>query len=126
MAKERSLAREKVLLLAQAALNKKAINPTVLDLRGLTDIADFFLIVSGNTSVQVRAIAEELERVSSVENFRIAQREGVSNAVWILLDLAEVVVHILRESERKFYDLEGLWKSAKSVRLPVPGTLAKT
>ncbi len=110
--------RQKARLLAYAALNKKALDPVILDLRGVSDIADYFVIVSGATTIQSQAIHQEIMRVSKENGLHISHTEGESSATWILLDMDDVVVHVFRQAERHFYRLEKLWHAAK--RLPLP------
>lgn len=113
----RTLSRQKARLLACAALNKKAHDPVILDLHGLSNLTDLFLIVSGRTDVQIRAILQELQRVCREEGYSIHHSEGEQAGSWVLLDLGDVVVHLFRQAEREFYDLEGLWRQAP--RIPV-------
>jgi ribosome-associated protein len=110
--------RQKARLLAYATTNKKAINPTILDLTELSNFTDYFVIASGKTDVQVRAIYQELERVCAAEKLPVLHVEGADAGAWILLDLGDVVVHLFRHSEREFYDLEKLWHKAKMIPLP--------
>lgn len=104
--------------MAYAALNKKAHDPVILDLTGLSDFTEYFVIASGRTDVQVRAIYQEIERICREERIPITHVEGADAAAWILADLGDVVVHIFRQTEREFYDLEGLWRQARRVSLP--------
>lgn len=94
---------------AQVAEDKKAQNIIILDLQGICMVTDYFLICSGNSTIQVKAIAEAIEeKLSQVERFPLHQRK-VKESGWILLDYGEVVVHIMRHEERDFYQLEKLW-----------------
>ena len=105
-------AKQKSLQLLRAALNKKASNPVLIRLEGLTSITDYFLIISGGSGKQVKAIAEavlEEGRKSRLERF---SAEGVQQGNWALLDYGDVIVHIFQPSIREFYDLEGLWAEA--------------
>ena len=113
----RTVSRQKARLLAYAALNKKAHDPVILDLHGLSNLTDLFLIVSGRTDVQVRAILQELQRICREERYAIHHSEGEQASSWVLLDLGDVVVHIFRQSEREFYDLERLWHQAPRISL---------
>ncbi|NTV52863.1 MAG: ribosome silencing factor [Candidatus Firestonebacteria bacterium] len=109
---------KKAQLVAFAALNKKALNPVILDLKELSSVSDFFVIVSGNTEIQVFAIYQEIERVCREEKIPIFHTEGSQGSKWILLDLGDVLVHIFRQSERDYYNLEELWHRAHPVALP--------
>lgn len=100
-----------------AAAEKKAIDPVILDLRSVSGVTDFFLICSGQSQVQVRAIADNiLDRVNE-EGLKLPQKEGYQDGVWVLLDFGQIVVHILQEGERQFYSLEQLWHDAKVIAL---------
>lgn len=108
-----SLAKTKELL--AAALVKKALDPVVLDLRGLTTLADYFLIVSGRSAKHVTAVAESVLEHAKDMKFHRLSAEGVSEGNWALLDYGDTIVHIFRRSTREFYDLEGLWCEAPRV-----------
>ena len=113
---------EKTILLAQAALEKKACDLVVLEVRDLTSIADYFIICSGRSDRQVQSIAQGMEEadVSAVSV------EGASRGHWVLMDFSDVIVHIFYEPVRRFYDLDGLWGDAPRVDLPEPySTLAE-
>ncbi len=115
---KRPTSRQKAVMIGYAAANKKALHPVILDLRQQSDIADYFVIASGNTDVQVRAIINEIERVCAEEGIRIFHSEGLGSGTWVLLDLGDVMVHIFRQSERRYYDLEKLCQGCKYVGLP--------
>ncbi len=108
---------ERILTALRAAAEKKALNPTVLDLRGIATFTDCFIITSGANVRQVQAIADEvLERLKQ-QGTRAARREGYQRAEWVLLDYGDFVVHVFEESARRFYDLERLWRDAPRVDL---------
>jgi ribosome-associated protein len=88
-----------------------------LPLEGRTIVADYFLIASGNSKVQTRAIADGIAERVREAGFPVARREGYADGGWILLDLSSVVVHIFTPDQRSFYNLERLW-SAPENRLP--------
>lgn len=110
--------RQKAKIIGYAALNKKAIQPVILDLRRQSDIADYFVIASGNTDVQVRTIFMEIERACREEGIKIFHSEGLGSWTWVLLDMGDVIVHLFRQSERRYYDLEKLFQGCKYVGLP--------
>jgi ribosome-associated protein len=103
----------------EAARNKKAEELVVLDLRGLSDVTDFFVICHGSSDRQVLAIAEGIE-TGLVRNLkrRPANIEGRRRAEWILLDYIDFVVHVFVEEKREFYRLERLWGDAPQLELP--------
>lgn len=95
-----------------AALSKKAYNPILLRLAGITPLTDYFLIVSARSNRQAKAIAEAMLERAHVEGYSPVSSEGMTQAKWILLDLGDVIVHVFHEPVREFYDLEGLWRDA--------------
>lgn len=100
------------------ALEKKAEDPVVLDLRQLTTMTDFFVIVSGNTGRQVEAIAEGIvDALEEHHRIPLLHKEDDDDARWLLLDYGAVIVHVFRQDARDFYDLERLWADAKQVAL---------
>jgi ribosome-associated protein len=116
---------ERALLLVGSALDKKACDLTVLEVRDLTSIADYFIICSGRSDRQVQSIAQGIEadaRESGVVPYAV---EGATRGHWVLMDFSDVIVHIFYEPVRLFYDLDGLWIDAPRVTLPEPySTLA--
>lgn len=100
----------------QAALDKKAFDIEVLDLRDLTSIADFFIICSASNERQTQAIADEVrERVREQTDARPLIVEGERPGTWVLLDYGDFVVHIFTQEARRFYALERLWGDAPNV-----------
>lgn len=113
-------AREKALLLARVALQKKPRDPLLLDVSKSCSFADFFLVLSGTSTRQTQALSSHLEETLRKEGIRLRGIEGVETGQWILMDYDEVIIHIFFESIRGFYDLEGLWMEAP--RLPIPSS----
>ena len=105
-----------------AALAKKATNPLVLDLRDLQGVCDYFVIVSGSSDVQVKAIAESVEDRLRDIGQRAWHVEGLEGRRWVLLDYVEFVVHVFQEKTRDYYMLDRLWGDARSVELGLDGT----
>jgi ribosome-associated protein len=103
-------------LYVEAALGKKAANIVVLDVRGITSIADVFIICSGRSNRQVAAIAEFIQVELKKHDIRPLSVEGKKEGHWVLLDYGHVVMHIFYEPIREFYDLEGLWMDAKRIQ----------
>jgi ribosome-associated protein len=99
----------------QAVLGKKAETVVVLDVRGLTSIADTFIICSGRSNRQVSAIADHVERFLKQQGIRPLSVEGRKEGLWVLMDYGDVIVHVFYEETRSFYDLEGLWVDAKRI-----------
>jgi ribosome-associated protein len=108
---------EKVRLMAAVADAVRAADIIALDLRGLTIIADFFLICTGKSSIQIRAIADRIEEKLRERGLRKLRIEGYQEATWILMDYGDVVAHIMAEEQRAFYNLEGFWSGAARLEL---------
>lgn len=104
---------------ADAANGKKAIDVLILDLRGLTTLADFFVICSGASTTQVDAIADGIEQALKEEGRHPSHIEGKAESTWILMDYGDIVVHIFEAQTRAFYALDRLWGDAP--RLPLVG-----
>ncbi len=100
---------------AHAALDKKAIDVAVLDLQGLSTIADFFLVCSARSTTQAETIAEAVRGALRAEGVRPRHNEGSAESGWLLLDYGDVVVHVFLEETRGFYALERLWGDAPLV-----------
>ena len=98
---------------AKAALEKKALDVTVLDLSGLTVIADYFVICSGESTTQVKAVAEFIEQELAKKRIRPLGVEGAAHSHWILLDYVDVIIHVFEKETRAYYNLEKLWMDAK-------------
>jgi ribosome-associated protein len=92
----------------------------VLDLRGQSPLADYFLILSGRSDTQVRAIADAVEERCRRDRVRPLSVEGARRGQWILLDFGDFVVHVFYKPVREFYDLERLWSRAPRRALPDP------
>ena len=96
--------------IATQAADKKAIDIVELDVRGVVGYTDFFLVCSGNTARQVKAIHDGIYQTLKDEHGTLPRRvEGVREATWILMDYLDVVVHIFTPEARDFYRLEQLW-----------------
>ena len=99
-------------LMANAALEKKAEDIKILDLTGITDIADHFVIATGNGGLHVKAIADHIRDESSASE-KPWHIEGYDNLKWVLLDYVDVVIHIFEKETRDYYDIERLWADAE-------------
>jgi ribosome-associated protein len=99
--------------IAALALTKKASRVVIMDLRKLTDITDFFVVCSGDSDVQVKAIADAIIDGTENAGIDVWHKEGLSQRQWILLDYVDVVVHVFHKEARKYYALEKLWGDAK-------------
>ena len=104
---------------AEAAASKKALDMVGLDLSGLSGVADYFLICSGSSEPQVKAIAEAVEDQLRERGAKPWHVEGREFRRWVLLDFVDVVVHVFHEKTREYYLLERLWGDARRVDLGV-------
>ena len=108
-----------VRLAVEAAQNKKAGAITVLDLHGLGAFTDYFVICTGYSTPQMKAICDEVEELMYRELKRTPEhREGHRSGEWALLDFGSLIVHVFGEQARRYYDLERLWRAAPSLVLP--------
>lgn len=108
-------AAEKARRIADLLDQKKAIDVKVLDISDITVIADYFIICSGTSSTQVKALTDEVEEKMAEAGSPCLKKEGKQGNQWILMDFGDVVVHIFQEETRSFYDLEKLWSDAREV-----------
>ena len=104
---------------AKAALDKKAEEVAVLDLRKGSAFTDYFVLASGTSQRQIVAIADAVQEAMRAEELRPKHVEGYPRQEWILLDYGDFVVHVMTPKSRAFYDLERLWGG--SLRLEVTG-----
>lgn len=110
--------------IAEAADDRKAGDITILETGNVSYLADYFVIVTGFSNVQVRAIANSIEDSVETQFDRQALRtEGMSEGRWVLKDYGEVIVHIFMPSDREFYDLEAFWGHATRIEFS-PRTLS--
>lgn len=100
-------------LAADKADDKKAEDIKIIDVTGVSMLADFYLICSGQTSVKTRAIAQNIEEELTNAGHRLYGIEGLRDGLWVLLDFGSVIVHVMRTEEREFYNLERLWSAGK-------------
>lgn len=104
-------------LIAKAARDVQAIDLVVLNLVSLTSFTDYFVICSGRSDTQVRAIADNIQKKLKEQNRLPLGVEGYPQGHWILLDFGEVVAHIFYHEVRGYYSLEKLWSDAKEVKV---------
>ena len=114
--------------LVTAALDDmKAVNVRVLDVRGLTDIVDTMVIASGNSDRHVRSIAERVVEKARAAGLRPLGTEGARDGEWVLVDLQDVLVHVMLPRVREFYGLEKLWEDTPPVKaVPVAVAVGAT
>jgi len=102
---------------AQIAIDNKAQDVVLLDLRGLTDMTDFFLIASGTSDTHVRSVGEHLMAGMKKEGWPAHHVEGLEKGRWVLLDFVDIVAHVFHPTLRNFYQLERLWADAEQIPL---------
>ena len=95
--------------IAKAASDKKALDIVTLDMRRIPSVSDYFVIASGTSTTQVRAISDNIIDILKEKGERAWHVEGAREALWILLDFGDVVAHIFIDQKRRFYNLEKLW-----------------
>lgn len=109
---------EKVLeAVVKAADDKKAHDVIALDLKGVSLVADYFVICSGNSDTQVLAISNEIRKQADKLNVTVKGIEGENTARWVLIDLGDIVVHVFHREEREYYNIEKIWSDAKVVEV---------
>lgn len=104
-------------LLSQAALDKKAENLVILDVKEISSFTDYFIIMSGRSTRHVQGLADAVDSAVSKKRITAGNTEGLQEGLWVLLDYADVVVHIFYKEVRDFYDLEGLWHDAPRIEV---------
>ena len=104
-------------LIVKALDSKKASDIQVLSMEGVSDIGDYFVIATGNSTTQIKALADAAEEAAAKNNLSPHHQEGYQTAIWILQDYGDVVLHIFNTESRGFYSLEHLWADATRVDL---------
>jgi len=100
----------------ELADDKKAEDITVLDVRKLSSVTDYFVIASALSDPHLRAVAQEVEVRLKESDLQAQAIDGTASAGWVVLDYFDVMVHVMRKDVREHYDLEGLWSDAPRVR----------
>ncbi len=112
---------EKARAIAEAALDRGAEDVVALDVRGVASFADTFIVATGRSDRQVRAIADSIREALSAHGERPIGVEGYDEGRWVLIDFGDVIVHVFQAEVRAYYDLERLWSDADELQLK-PGT----
>jgi ribosome-associated protein len=105
---------------AELSLEKKGEDVKILDLRGLTSVTDFFVIITADSERKAKAITDHIVDELKGDDERPMHIEGLDSLHWVLIDYVDVVVHIFQQDERRFYDLESLWSDAVVTRVVEP------
>lgn len=107
--------RELVKNAVRALEDKKAYNIKVIDISDISSVGDYFIIADAANANQVQAMCDNVEYELSKEGAELKNKEGYSNGGWILLDYYDIIIHIFREEERSFYDLEHIWRDGRCI-----------
>lgn len=110
---------ERAKLMAQLAFKaldeKKGEDIKVIDISKVSILADYFIIANGNNESQVRAMVDSIEEELGKAGYELKQREGYDTGSWVLLDFADIIVHVFDKENRLFYDLERIWRDGREV-----------
>lgn len=106
--------------ITELIFNKKGYDVNILDLRNLTTITDYFVICSGDSDTQVKAIADEIDKKLRDDGIKPWHTEGYQALNWVLIDCVDVVIHIFKKETREFYNLEKLWGDAPTIHVKDP------
>lgn len=102
---------------AKAAFDKKAFDILILDLRGVTSFTDYFVICSGSSDRQVKAIGDAICAALKAKGRIPLSKEGEKEGIWVLVDFGDVVAHVFHQHERDYYQIERLWSDAPRVAI---------
>jgi len=104
-------------LLSEAALDQKALELVVIDVRGLTSFADAFILVTATSDRHAKAVADAVTKAAKGAGLGLMGTEGYDEGRWILIDLGDLIVHVFQEETRAHYDLERLWADAPRIEM---------
>ncbi len=96
---------------------KKGEDIKIIDISGISVMADYFIIANGNSITQVQALVDNVEEKMNQSGFVMKRKEGNRSSTWVLLDFGDVVVHVFDNEDRLFYDLERIWSDGKTVEI---------
>ena len=109
---------QRLVSVVEAARSKKAFRIRLLDVSGVASFTDTFAFMSGGSDRQNRAVADAVEEALKLAGERPISSEGAENGNWILLDYGDLIIHVMDEETRNFYNLEGLWSGGRELELP--------
>lgn len=102
--------------IAWNALNdKKGEDIKIIDITGISVLADYFIIANGTSDTQVNALVDNVEEELHKAGYSLRQREGQASGSWVLLDFGDIIVHVFDRENRLFYDLERIWKDGRTI-----------
>ena len=110
-------AKEMVKIAVKALEDKKAEDVKIIDIGGVSTIADYFIIANGNNQNQLQAMRDAVEEDLYKAGYPVKQVEGNSNSSWILMDYTYIIVHVFSKEDRLFYYLERIWKDGKDISI---------
>lgn len=108
-------AKEMVKIAYQALDDKKGEDIKIINLEGISVLADYFIIANGTNQSQVQALVDNVEEELHKAGYSLKQREGYGSGNWVLLDFGDIIVHIFDRENRLFYDLERIWRDGKEI-----------
>jgi len=106
---------DRLKLIVDSAEAKKAEDIEIMDLRDRTLIADYFVVCTGGSDIHIRSVVDGIRDTLADHGMKRSRIEGYSEARWVLIDAEDVIVHVFARDERKFYDLESIWRKAQAV-----------
>lgn len=107
--------KEMVRIAYNALSDKKGEDIKIIDITGISVLADYFIIANGNSDSQVNALVDNVEEELHKAGYPLRQREGHASGSWVLLDFGDIIVHVFDKENRLFYDLERIWKDGKDI-----------
>lgn len=107
--------KEMVRIAYNALSDKKGEDIKIIDITGISVLADYFIIANGNSDSQVNALVDNVEEELHKAGYPLRQREGYASGSWVLLDFGDIIVHVFDKENRLFYDLERIWKDGKDI-----------
>lgn len=107
--------KEMVRIAYNALSDKKGEDIKIIDITGISVLADYFIIANGNSDSQVNALVDNVEEELHKAGYPLKQREGQASGSWVLLDFGDIIVHVFDKENRLFYDLERIWKDGKDI-----------
>lgn len=122
---DKNQSKEMALIAYRALEEKKGEDIRIIEIAGVTTIADYFIISNGTNDSQVQAMADSVEEELLRAGYNPKQIEGIRNKSWILMDYGDIVIHIFSKEDRIFYDLERIWKDGKILSVEEVGAYAQ-